>query len=221
MSGDRFTNPDSQYGYGIPDMKKATLLLLQENFSVTLTGIECGVKINWSSKDRTGISYSIERKKINDPDFVSIDTLYSPYDDWGEHTYTFTDSPFLQNAAYRLALFLDSSYSFKSAPLTFNPSSSCLTASAQNFTNDKNAIRMYPNPAQKQVTIEGIMGTIPGYYSLQILDASGRVLRIFQQSTNHYSTKQIIDLSSFSPGIYFVRIQSEKKPGLTVKLMVQ
>ena len=201
--------------------KKAALLLLQENFKTTLSSITCGATIEWSSKDRIGISYRIERKKINENEFVAIDTLFSTYDEWGEHRYTFTDSPYFQIADYRVALLLDSSYSFAGKPITINPLTACNTTSTQNILNPAPALKIHPNPAQQQVTVEGIFGTMSRRYSLQLLDASGRVLRHFQQSTNNYSTRHIIDLSGFSPGIYFVRIQSDQQPGVIQKLMVR
>ena len=67
---------------------------------------------------------------------------------------------------------------------------------------EETKFRLYPNPANDQISVEtsGLNGNIT------ICDATGKIVKTVHVSDS--STKTLIDVSSFTPGIYMVRIQS-------------
>jgi hypothetical protein len=66
----------------------------------------------------------------------------------------------------------------------------------------KNAISLYPNPAQDKITITGIE---TGSADVRIIDQSGRVIRQISEVLNG----QQIDVSTFESGIYLFEITNE------------
>lgn len=68
----------------------------------------------------------------------------------------------------------------------------------------RNPIRMYPNPAQHQITIEGLPGQ--GMVSIQLLDSTGNIV----VSENHYATETVLLKTSELPkGMYILNLTTE------------
>jgi hypothetical protein len=73
-------------------------------------------------------------------------------------------------------------------------------------------IKIYPNPAQQQVTVEGI----ENYSRLQVLDATGKLLKdVFTNGQFQVG----IELAGLKSGIYLLRMINEKESH-TVKLII-
>jgi Concanavalin A-like lectin/glucanases superfamily/Secretion system C-terminal sorting domain len=76
----------------------------------------------------------------------------------------------------------------------------------------QNIIKIYPNPAQQQVTVEGL----DNYNRVQVLDATGKLIK--EQLTNgQYQLN--INLNGLKGGMYLLRIVNEKETQ-TVKLII-
>lgn len=65
-------------------------------------------------------------------------------------------------------------------------------------------ITVFPNPAKSFITIQS---SEEGNLSVSIQDLSGRVL----QKTNNYSKEQILDISSYSNGVYLISVTINNK----------
>ena len=77
-----------------------------------------------------------------------------------------------------------------------------ITSGINNLTDKENNIKVYPNPASTSLTIEsnpGITGNI------ELFDLIGNLLK----SKNSEGEKNIMDISTFGPGIYFVKANNE------------
>lgn len=66
----------------------------------------------------------------------------------------------------------------------------------------ENAFRLYPNPVQNELNLDGVAGA-----KVQILDLTGKILL----TTNLINEKSQLDLRALSPGIYVVLIQDASK----------
>lgn len=66
---------------------------------------------------------------------------------------------------------------------------------------DPMALKVYPNPAESQLTVESIQ-VIDG---IKIMDVSGRLVRAWRSN----STKMDLDVRSFQPGTYFMKVLAE------------
>ena len=81
----------------------------------------------------------------------------------------------------------------------------------------KEAILMYPNPANQSVTIDLSQST-ENLSEIVFFDIVGKKVKV----TNALGENQIsIDVSDLSKGVYLIEIQTENKIKTTKKLMVQ
>ena len=71
---------------------------------------------------------------------------------------------------------------------------------------------IYPNPASEKVMV--VVGGIDGETTVEVLDVTGRI--VAKHST--HSAAHVIDVSSFAPGAYFLRVQG---CGAVGKLVVE
>ena len=72
-------------------------------------------------------------------------------------------------------------------------------------------VRIYPNPAQNQLTIEAEIGA-----QIKMLDITGRT--VFQQKQQ--TLKDVIDIKIWSKGVYFVEARTEQM-STTNKIIIQ
>ena len=62
QSGTRASNPDNRVGYGIPDMKKAFVILVKQLYTQSATVSNCNTILQWSAKTDSTINIFVERK---------------------------------------------------------------------------------------------------------------------------------------------------------------
>ena len=92
----------------------------------------------------------------------------------------------------------------------------CATLSVNSPEGDDGGVRVFPNPATNQFTIYNLQFTIE---RIEVCDALGQ--KVFAQSHISYLTSHIsIDVSSLAPGVYFVKLSSQKKT-LVKKILVE
>ncbi len=85
--------PDDRFGFGIPNMKKAFVVLLNKIFTQSHTINNCTVNVNFSAKDNGIGSYSLERKSPGAPAFVPLNgSINATGNTWGRKDYTLTDN---------------------------------------------------------------------------------------------------------------------------------
>lgn len=112
-AGSIYTTPDDRIGYGIPDMKKAFVSLLDEYANASLALNSCEATLTWTSKDIAGMKYEIERKGPGESVYTKIGIVDAQ--DGGtltNHTYEFInsiDSLPAGNFSYRIRQIVDTS----------------------------------------------------------------------------------------------------------------
>ena len=72
---------------------------------------------------------------------------------------------------------------------------------------NRDGLRVYPNPASDRVTVE----SASIIFSIEIMDLTGR--KVHERRIS--SEKAVIPLNNFSPGIYLLKVQTEN--GLTTR----
>jgi len=77
QSATRATNPDNRVGYGIPDMKKAFVLLIKQLYTQQSTVANCSVSIQLNTKTDSVISIDVERKLPGQINYTTVNTLTS------------------------------------------------------------------------------------------------------------------------------------------------
>jgi hypothetical protein len=87
------------------------------------------------------------------------------------------------------------------------------TAGIQDRISENN-VKVYPNPATSQITIE-LPKTMKA--EIRVFDITGKLLKF--ETDSQISNKRIVDVSTLTPGTYFVRINSEEGTA-TKKLLI-
>ena len=77
QSANRAANPDDRTGYGVPDMKKAFVLLIKQGFTQQVTQTNCKANLQWTVKTDSVINVVVERKLSTDNNYIAISTQNS------------------------------------------------------------------------------------------------------------------------------------------------
>jgi len=112
QSGSIASSADNRIGYGIPDMKKATLILLQDFATSSVSISNCTATLNWTSKDVSSMKYVIERMTSAQNSFIKIAEQKGTGNTFSTRSYQFLDD--LQNVptgtiTYRILQVIDTS----------------------------------------------------------------------------------------------------------------
>jgi serine protease AprX len=210
-AGSRATNPNDTIGYGIPDLKKATLSLLHDYSTANAAVNNCKTNISWNSKDISGMKYEIERSVGGQP-FAKIGENAGSGPAFDSHNYTYNDS--LINIApgqinYRIRQVIDTSLAGFSAgyidTVTVNLSSSCVT-SVSAVNPYLKEIVLQPNPAYSRVTVK--VNTLNAIRDLRIriTDATGKDMGTLFGSKGSGSILIPVDITHLAKGKYYIMI---------------
>lgn len=125
QSGNRATNPDDRIGYGIPDVKKAFVMLVKQLFTKQITQSNCRANLQWAVKTDSVISVVVERKLSSENSYTAINTQNST-GAFALRNFSYTDDLVNVNATsitYRLRMNIaaDTSFYLDSATISFIP----------------------------------------------------------------------------------------------------
>jgi hypothetical protein len=76
---------------------------------------------------------------------------------------------------------------------------------------DQSSVRVYPNPSSNFFRLESLFGV----RTVEFLDISGRSVETLNLGL---ATQSVIDVASYRPGIYFLKVSTEK--GMVTKRVV-
>lgn len=212
QSGSSYTAPNDRIGYGVPDMKKAVLLLLKA-FATTnaqLTG--CTPVISWTSKDIVGMRYDIERKAAGEDSFTKISEQLATGSAFSTQTYQFQDLSPLTNAGgvtYRIRQVIDT------VSATFSAEYIDTVSVTINGLCTVGQIIMVPNPVTDQLAIQV---TIPEALDLEIhiTNSLGQVVKKMSYNKPTGAVSIPVFVADLASGKYFITIYNNGK-----KLSVQ
>jgi serine protease AprX len=122
----RATNPDVRVGYGVPDMKKAFVMLIKQLFTQQQPQVaNCSVTLQWNVKTDSVISLVVERKLPADINYTTVNTQNST-GAFAARNFSFTDD--IRNFTtsgikYRLRMNIaaDTSFYLDSVTVNFTP----------------------------------------------------------------------------------------------------
>jgi serine protease AprX len=209
QSSDRYKNPIEQYGYGIPDMRKAVGLLLSEQAVLTSSLANCKLNLNWSSKDIKGMRYLIERKSIAENNYKLIHEINATGSSFLKRNYSYNENQPAGNYSYKVSQVIDTS---GSVAITV-PLDSITVVIPTNCPDNQigDVIQVYPNPAVKLLTLKFNRIEPEEDISLRIVSINGE--SIFQKTMNKpagYFTLEI-PISQLQTGMYSLEIRKGKK----------
>jgi serine protease AprX len=223
QAGSKATAPDDRVGYGIPDMKKALMILLKQFVTSSATISNCTTTINWTSKDVGSMKYEIERMLPGFTTFTKIGEKNGTGTIFGTRpAYQFEDD--LANATpgtitYRIRQVIDTALATQTsdyiATLTVNLETVCPdTLSVQG-----NSIRLIPNPARNHFTLEvSTIQAVPNLF-IQLLNNKGQQVGFYYRSKPAGRANFEIPVHYLPRGIYYVVAYDDGKMIQSKKLL--
>lgn len=206
LSGHRAANPNDTIGYGIPDMKKALMILLKEYSTASGDASNCQATLNWSSKDMKDMKYEIERKVPGQSLFLKIAELNGTGNIFSNQTYQFTDDlsdlP-AGNISYRIRQVIDTSIAGFTADYidTINVVSSTNCATGTKVT-------LMPNPARGPVTIKiSTLNDVPNLL-VRMFNSKGQLVFEMKKSKTAGTAFYELPVSHLAAGKYYVSVYS-------------
>jgi hypothetical protein len=181
-ASDKLNVPDSQYGYGLPNMKLATGLLLADFSTMTASINNFTTTLNWNSKDVSGMRYEIERKLPGETVYKKIHSFNATGNTFINHNYEYID--IINNspsgiATYRIWEVIDtstinfSSFAIDSASVTL-----LVATSVNNLASDFKLIQVYPNPTHNSLTVKFTEQNSFKNLYLQIFNSAGQLVLV-------------------------------------------
>ncbi len=89
-SASRASNPNDTIGYGIPDVKKAVMILLKALATADVSVANCKATLHWSSKDISGMKYEIERAVAGQTGFTKVGEVAAAGNTFSQQRYEYT-----------------------------------------------------------------------------------------------------------------------------------
>ena len=214
LSATKYNNPDNRVGYGIPDAKKAFVMLQKKLFTKQSSISNCTAQLRFSVKTDNTMSEVIERKLPGEPDYTTITTLQNN-GTWGQHDLSYDDN--IANAEmgavkYRIKMVIGTDTTFYLDSMSVNNNQVCNTVILEN------KISISPNPVSTDLKIE-ITRATDARINIVIQNTLGQKVysNSFQQAAG--TQEQIIPMKRMSRGTYFVTVYVDNKKAVTEKII--
>lgn len=212
-SSDRFETPAEQYGYGLPDMKKAVGLLLGDISTMNASLTNCTADINWSSKDIKTMRYDIERKLPGETVYTKIKTVAAKGTVFSSQNYQLSDviaNSAEGNVSYRIKQVIDTStatfdeYSIDSANII-------LTSVCSTNNPGQNLIQLFPNPVQTTLSLKFAELNSMSNLTLQVYSRQGQLILKQDYSKPSGTITHTIPFAGLAKGDYILVVRKDGK----------
>jgi serine protease AprX len=217
QAGNRFTTPNDTSGYGVPDMVKATMVLLKEFSTASVTATSCKNTLNWTSKDAAGMQYEIERKAPGETVFVKIGEKAAQGTVFSTQQYQFADSLVNVQAGtitYRIRQRVDTAVASGTDyidTVSVVLATTCTTTPVPNVPVSAAAFLLSPNPANNIIALKITTPyPIPQLW-LRISDDKGAVVAIKQVTKQAGTSTFELSLSQLAKGHYYITVYNGEK----------
>lgn len=215
-SADRFTIPDNRTGYGIPDVKKAFVLLIKKLYAQQISiNSNCKTYINCTIKAAADMSIMMERKLPTEAAYKTISTQ-NHNGSFESVNFTYTDdlNSFNPGIAikYRIKMSIAADTSFYVDSAVVNYTQSCGIPASE-------TIIISPNPVSDNLSVSITRSnTING--AIEMYNVKGQKVYSLQNQTVNGTQTFIIPVKHFSSGIYFVTVFIDNKKAITKKILI-
>ncbi len=204
LSASRAANPDTLVGYGIPDMKKAFVLLQKKSYSKQLTVTNCTASLLIKIKLDKTMNVVLEKKAEGETAYSSFKTTAGT-GNYSQREILFTDDLILSAAGnnnYRVRINIAGDTSFYADSLIVPVTTLC--------SNPQNSVKILPNPVVNNINV-AVSRSAASTINIVLRNAAGQRLysKTYQQPSG--AQTQNIDVSKLSSGVYFVSVFADGK----------
>jgi hypothetical protein len=215
QAGDRATTPDNRTGYGIPDVKKAYVMLLKKLYTQQVVLNNCKTSLQWTVKGDTSARFVIERKLASDAGYNTINSQQAT-GAYAAKTFTYTDDlsalP-LQSVKYRIKMSISADTSFYLDSATINYNATCVVN-----PGNTEKITVAPNPVNNILTVNIVRNTAVDVKIIVYTTAGQKIYTILNQQPSGGQLYNI-PVSALSAGVYEVTVYINNKKELTKKIV--
>jgi serine protease AprX len=213
-SGSKAAAPDNRVGYGIPDVKKAVLLLLNDFSNASVTATTCKNTINWRSKDMVGMKYELERKAAGETTFTKIGEMPAKGTVFSTQQYQFGDSLITIQAgliSYRIRQIIDTATSATGSAdyidtVTVNLAATCTTTPVTAVPLTEEEFTVIPNPAQNKVSLRITTPSAIPSLTFRIVDSRGSVVAVRKETKGAGTVSYTFPVSHLASGTYYILV---------------
>ena len=213
-SATKIANPDDRVGYGIPDMKKAFVILFKKTFNQQAAINNCTVSLQFAAKTDNSITLVLERKLFNEIDYTTLKTFQTT-GNFALHNFNFTDD--LSNAGlglvkYRTKIIIGTDTTFYADSSSVNYVLQCAVI--------ENKVTVAPNPTRDYLYVS-IARITAAKVDIIIQNVAGQKVYAtgFQQAVG--TNIKTIPMQQLNKGIYFVTVFIDNKKVITKKILKQ
>jgi len=205
-SADRYNAPHEQYGYGLPDMKKATGLLLAELSNINASIANCNVNVQWNSKDISTMQYIVQRRLPGETTYANIQTVAANGSIFSPQNYQYNDVATVAGTIdYRILQVIDTSATGYRAYAI--DSSSITAGSGCNVTHKK--IQLFPNPVTDNSLQLKFTEQSSGRFILTVYNSTGQLLLTEQYNKPNGTVTHSFSLNHLAKGSYLLVVMKD------------
>ena len=213
-SASKANNPDNRIGYGIPDMRKAFVILYKKLYNQQALINNCTVTLKFAAKTDNTINFILERKLSSETNFTT-QKIFTGSGSFALQDFNYTDD--LSNAAlglvrYRTKIIIGTDTTFYTDSLSVNYQQQCAA--------NENKITIAPNPVTDHLNISIARLSIANA-GIIIQNAAGQKIYTTSFALKIGANIKTIPVQQLSKGIYFVSVFIDNKKGLTKKILKQ
>ncbi|MEO7139390.1 MAG: S8 family peptidase [Ferruginibacter sp.] len=214
LSATKASSPDNRVGYGIPDVKKAFVMLQKATYTRSLSLVNCSVDIRLSIKTDNSMKVVIERKLPAETNYSTLQQLqYNG--SFSLQNLQYTDAVVsavegLINYRFKMEIGTDTTYYLDSTsillPLT------CTQTAAE----DK--INIGPNPTKGDLNLQ-ISRITASSMNVVVQSTAGQTVykETFQQPAG--TRIKTLALNKLSRGVYFIVVFANNEKWITKKFI--
>ncbi len=215
QSADKYEQPDDRVGYGIPEMKKSFVILMNKLFSKNITFNNCKVNISFTEKIDTSITIDLQKNLNNEANYTTIKTWLGT-DQFLLSNFNYADD--LNDATngilnYRLKVNISQDTTFYLNLAKINLSGKC----NGNIISDEN-IAIGPNPVQNDLQVK-IEITQPTKINITIHNAVGQIVYTNSNQQINNVAQYTIPFNNKNSGAYFVTVFLDNKKKIVKKII--
>lgn len=211
-SGHKASTPDNRVGYGVPDVKKAVLLLLSEFSTASVLSTSCQNTLTWRSKDITGMRYEVERKAPGETGFTKIGERAASGSAFAVASHQFADSLLNMQAGvitYRIRQVIDTSFSSAASAAYIDTvlvtlAATCTATPVTSVPLPTEEFILLPNPVREKVSLRITTPQAINRLLFRIVDSKGRVLAVRKESKGAGTTTVNFSVGHLAKGSYYL-----------------
>lgn len=215
-SADRYTVPHEQYGYGLPDMKKATGLLLAELSNMSASITNCNVNVQWNSKDISTMQYIVQRKLQGETTYNNIQIVAAKGSIFSAQNYQYNDVATVAGTIdYRIVEVIDTSIAgFRAYAID---SSSVIAGSGCNTTNINDPsiinkkVQLFPNPVANNSLQLKFTEQSSGRFLLTVYNSAGQLVLTEQYNKPNGTVTHSLSLNRLAKGSYLLVVMKDRQ----------